>query len=180
MDIFETLRLEHAAMRSLLDEIIEKSTSEAAISGSPTGEAPGEDWADLLHDFKLSLIAHDRAEEAVFYDVLTRIPNRTEMYDLKIDEHHLAEELLADVEQLNPQDYEWGSRLALLQNQMESHIAEEETVVYAIVREAISDEEAERMAGEFEKLREELAQGVQFSRQGSAAINPAGLDIEGS
>lgn len=173
MDIFESLRLDHAALRGLLDDVIEKSTGM-----NPLSSFTGQDWPELMNDLKISLIAHNRAEEAVLYEHLTKIPHRSELSEIKTEEHRMTESLLEDIEGLNPQDTTWESRLGLIKNQLESHIAEEETLVFSIIREAITDEEAEKMANEFEALRDQIRQGIPYQGKVRSALNPEGLSLE--
>lgn len=181
MDFFELLRIEHASLRDLLDQLIDKSTSssaeEAAVS-PPRDETLERDWPEIMHDLKLALIGHNRAEEAVLYDALRRIPHRSEMADLKTEEHHLAEELLEDLEEINPADRQWAMKLGLLKNQIESHVAEEETTVFSLLLSEITDEESERMSTEFESLRDDIVQGARYHPKGRSVINPAGLDLD--
>ncbi len=151
MDIFEELRADHAAIRSLLDEIIESSTGL-----SPTKASEGREWPEALQELKTSLFAHNRAEEAVFYEALSQIPHRDELAEIKTEEHHMGETVLDELIAMNPEDSDWDIRLDLLKNQIESHVAEEETLVFSILKEHTSEQEALRMAQEFEKLREEL------------------------
>lgn len=148
MEIFETLRNDHARVRDHLDLLIGLSLRDSK------GEI-NEDWTEAFYDLKMALIAHHRAEETVFYDVMNRVPNRPELADIKTEEHHLAEETLQDLEEMTPADRDWGAMLALLKNQIESHVAEEETFVFGVMQDLISDVESERMSEDFLRLRTE-------------------------
>lgn len=159
MGIFETLRIEHAAIQDLLDDLIDATTVPME------GERPvihHADWVECVRELKQTLIAHDRAEEAVFYDLLRSAANRSELADVKTEEHHIVEELIENLERLQPRDGNWPVQLALLKSQIESHIAEEEANVFGIVQPFVDDEHSERLAVEFEKLRDETAPNVRF------------------
>lgn len=171
MDIFETLRIEHAAIADDLNDLIDKSTA-------PDQNPIGEDWPELFHDFKLSLVAHNRAEEAVFYQVLNSIPHQGNLANIKTQEHHLIEELLEDLEEINPADKSWTLKIALLKNQIDSHIGEEETTVFALVRPYITTEQSDNMVHEFESLRDEIVEGAPYHQKGRSIMNPAGLDLD--
>lgn len=173
MDIFATLRLEHSALRDLLDQLIDQSEPDQDTPRGP--DIP--DWPEAFHDLKIALVAHNRAEEAVFYEILKNIPHRTELAEIKTEEHKLAEELLEDLEEINPADNEWPEKLALLKNQIESHISEEETLVFSLVEEALGGDDAERLGAEFTQLSDEIRQGAPYHPRGRSVLNPAGLDL---
>ena len=166
MEIFDTLRMDHAAIRNQLDKLIQISSSDKAkLSLEVSSVDPlvtAENWAQIFFDLKKSLRAHDRAEENVLYEMLTRIPNREDLADIKTEEHHMAEETLQDLEELNPSDQEWAATLALFKNQLESHVAEEETFVFSLLAEVLTDEEGQLMARQFNSEREEYLEQSEF------------------
>ena len=159
MEIFDTLRMDHAAIRTQLDRLIQISSFDGAnlsLDPSPDCElSAAEDWAQVFFDLKKTLRAHDRAEESVLYEMLARIPNREDLADIKTEEHHMAEETLQDLEELNLSDDEWSATLALFKNQLESHVAEEETFVFSLLEEVLTDEEGQMLAQQFDREREE-------------------------
>lgn len=175
MDIFETLRIDHASIRSVLDDLIDRSSDKESMA---VGGELGQDWPNLLMDLKRSLVAHDRAEETVVYDFLRRIPNRAEMADLKTEEHHLAEELLEDLDEINPADYDWGPKLELLKNQLESHFAEEETNTFSVLQPHMTDEISDQMVVDFTSLRDDLYESASYQPKGRSIVNPAGLNLD--
>lgn len=175
MDIFTVLRLEHAAIRSILDDLIEVSSDKESAQ---VGGNLGQDWPDLLLDLKLSLVAHNRAEENVVYDFLRQVPHRNETAELKTEEHHMAEEMLEDLEESDPADKQWGTKLALLKNQLESHIAEEETSVFSILEPYVTDEISDKMVVDFQTLRDDLYESAMYQPKGRNFINPAGLNLD--
>jgi hemerythrin superfamily protein len=175
MNIFETLRMDHASLRGILEDLIEKS--EDSETRSLSNVTADQDWPELFYELKIGLVAHHRAEEAVLYNKLRSLPYRGELADVKTEEHHLIEELLEDLEEINPADQEWSVRLALLQNQIESHFAEEETTVFSLLQPIVSDVESEKMCSEFESLRNDIEQGAMYHPKGRSFINPAGLDL---
>ncbi|RZA11510.1 MAG: hemerythrin domain-containing protein, partial [Proteobacteria bacterium] len=65
MEIFETLRKDHALVRDQLDLLI----------GLTAEKGGGDEWIEAFYDLKMALVAHNRAEESVFYDVMNRVPN---------------------------------------------------------------------------------------------------------
>lgn len=161
MNIFEVLRLDHLRLRDGLDDLIE-------LTSRDSGNTNNDDtWAEAFFEFKQSLNAHDRAEEAVFYEALTRVPNRQELADIKTDEHHQVEETLQELELINPVTPGWHEVLALLKNQFDSHVAEEETFVFGLLQRVLADEESEQMGREFLEAcgRERTGNGYRLGKR---------------
>ncbi len=174
MDIFEAVRLDHASILETLDELINQS-----VPPVPSGPVPGEeDWASLFHDLKLTTLAHDRAEEAVFYTLLRRNPGHSELEAIKSKEHHLTEELLEDLEEINPQDRTWATKLEVLKNHLSNHFDEEETNVFPLVKPYLAENEGLQLGHEFEELKNDIIIGAKYFPKGRSQFNPAGLDLE--
>jgi hemerythrin superfamily protein len=176
MDIFETLQGDHRDIRELLNEVIHQTSTPV-----PDEERPerSEDWEEAFHDLKVSIVGHNRAEEATLYDHLRQLPQQAVLADSKTHEHHQVEELLEDLEEINPQDKSWDTKIALLQNQIEAHFAEEEGTTFERVRPTLNTKTNSRLAEEFTSLRDDIVESVKYHPKGRSMINPAGLDLEG-
>jgi hemerythrin superfamily protein len=163
MDIFECLRADHARLKNLLDDLI---------------EADAKSVPRIKMELKLAIIAHDRAEEEVVYEVLRLIPYRAELADLRTDEHFLNESVLGDLDDVEPDDEDWITFVDLFKNQLDSHFAEEETFVFSLLRDNLDEKLIVSMADDFEKRRNEIArQTKRYHPEGLPPINPAGLDL---
>jgi hemerythrin superfamily protein len=136
LTIYELLRLEHQSVRDLLNSLIEQPRRA------------------VFKELRTQFLAHSRSEEDVFYDCLSRIPNRNETAELKTEEHHLIEELLDELAALSMNSPMWKKRLRVLQNLLESHVADEETNIFAMVQPYISERESQDMVLAFEQRRE--------------------------
>lgn len=176
MDIFELIRADHAEIRSLLNEVIDQ-TSIAIPRSKHDLERPS-DWEEALHDLKLSVVAHNRAEEEVLYTRLGEASGRPGLGGGKTHEHRIAESLLAEIEKMNPRDLDWSEKLALLRNVMESHQAEEETQTFDLLRKSIDVDESHRLAVLFEKIRDRIGQ-TRRHPMGRSRLNPEGLNLDG-
>ena len=175
MSIFEVIKGDHEDIRVLLNEVIDQ-TSVSIPKRKHELEHP-EDWEEALHDLKLALVAHNRAEEATLYLKLRSLSVPTA--NTKIHEHNEAEDILHEIERMNPQDREWGERLGFLRNQIESHQAEEETSTFDLIKPLIEEEESSRLAEEFVRLRDDLVEGAKYHPKGRSVVNPAGLNLDG-
>lgn len=176
MDIFELIRADHAEIRSLLNEVIDQ-TSIAIPQEKHALERPS-DWEEALHDLKLSVVAHNRAEEEVLYSRIEDLTGRSGLGGGKTHEHRIAESLLAEIELMNPRDHDWSEKLALLRNVVESHQAEEETQTFELLKGAIDETSSDKLAVLFEKIRDRIGQSRRFPK-GRTRLNPEGLNLDG-
>jgi hypothetical protein len=55
---------------------------------------------------------------------------------------------------MSRRDFNWDRTLGLLKNQLESHIAEEETMVFKVLSAFVDDDTSDKMAKEFIRLRD--------------------------
>ena len=157
MTIFKVLRLEHVVARGLLEEIIERTTLSSAGANL-------EMTRKLVRDLRTMLISHNRAEESVFYEALRELAHHPELADTRAEEHHMIEELMEDLESTSPRDDNWNEKLAVIKSQIESHFAEEETVVFSTLDNVIDDDLGETLARSFEVLRSELMRASSNTR----------------
>ena len=148
MDIFDILRDDHARVRNLLNELI-LQTSE------PTADHDAH--LEPLNALKRAMIAHDRAEESVLYEHLRINAHQADLAESKAEEHHLAEAILIELERKSPTDADWDMSLGLLKNQIESHMAEEETSTFDMLRPFVDAEATERMADEFLEMQAQVS-----------------------
>jgi hypothetical protein len=154
MDIFETLRVDHAQTRGLLDDIIELTIDEPTESGKSLDmKLLPEINAESFRALKQALVMHDRAEEAVFYEALDILGHSRELSETKTEEHHLIESYVEELENLSLGDPLWKVTLGLLKNQLELHVAEEETTVFNLMSSFIDDETSDKMARDFLRIK---------------------------
>lgn len=174
MDIFEIIEGDHADIRRLLNEVIHQTS---ARMPQHKRMEKSEDWEEALHDLKLSVVAHNRAEEATLYDHLRWVAHQKEIAEDKTCEHRMVEEFLEDLERLNPMDRDWDTRLGLLKNQIESHQAEEETATFDVIRPHLDAQTSGRLAQEFTRIHDDIVEGAPNRPKWRSVINPAGLDL---
>jgi hemerythrin superfamily protein len=160
MTIFEALKADHAKAKRTLEDLIELTALGAppvaaaapAKKGAPKVTAP-RTWKEMLGSLKSALLAHDRAEEATFYEALKDRAHLPEFADSRTEEHHAVEALIEGLEKLNPHHHDWQIQLSLLKTQFEAHIDEEETTIFDAVEGAISEDDSYHMAEAFYALR---------------------------
>src|SRR5438477_6498317 len=90
------------------------------------GEAEGdaEQRRSLYRSIRQSLQTHSRIEEQVFYPAVMRVraePAREAVREA-LEEHHHVEGLLAEIDQLDPDDEGYPEKMRVLQESVERHI----------------------------------------------------------
>ena len=145
MDATTLLKNDHEAVRQLFREF---------------GDAVGDTEARkvLYRAIRQSLQTHSRMEEQVFYPAVMRLradPARAAVRGA-LEEQHLMDGLLDELDQLEPEDVRYGEAMRLLQEKVERHIAEEEDALFAQARIHLTDERLERLGHDMALLRDTL------------------------
>jgi hemerythrin-like domain-containing protein len=147
MQIYDVLKKDHQAVLHLLEQM--ENTSDGAVQKR----------RDLLTRLSEELVPHMRAEEKVLYDTLKEI-NETEDLVLEAEEEHsTCEMVLHELQSIEPSDKRWAAKLAVLKENLELHIEEEETEIFAQAKQVLAPEEAKMMAEAFKNLKAEVAEG---------------------
>lgn len=128
----ETVKVQHLEILDLLERA--EGTRQAA-----TGRR-----AALLQRIKAALTRHAVEEENVLYPLL-RLEEHGEEARALAEEHAGAKTLLYELEQIPPGDRRWIERLRALRRELESHMQQEEEVIFPALRQRLSAEEENRL-----------------------------------
>ena len=112
----------------------------------------------LYRHIRQELQTHSRVEEHVFYPAVMRLraePAREAVRDA-LEEHHVVDGLLAELDQLEPEDARYGEKMGVLRQSVERHIAAEEDALFSQARIHLTDERLERLGHDMAMLRESL------------------------
>ncbi len=146
MDIYERLREDHQRQKDLASQ----------IEGT-TGDS--DERRRLWDELKAEAEAHANAEEQTFYAALFEKPETQEQARHSVSEHEDASELIEELDELDMSSSGWLQKFAKLKHELEHHIEEEQNDVFPMAREVLSDDEATRMADDFDaRKHDELAQ----------------------
>jgi hemerythrin superfamily protein len=113
----------------------------------------------LFRHIRQELQTHSRVEENVFYPAVMRLraePAREAVRDA-LEDHHIVDGLLAELDQLEPEDARYSEKMRTLQQSVERHITSEEDALFAQARIHLTDERLERLGRDMAVLRESLA-----------------------
>jgi hemerythrin superfamily protein len=145
MDATTLLKKDHDAVRQLFQAFVDAGRDVDARRA-------------LYRTIRHELQTHSRLEEQVFYPAVMRLraePAREAVRDA-LEEHHIVDGLLAELDQLEPEDAVYGEKMRALQESVERHIGEEEDAMFSQARIHLTDERLERLGRDMAALRESL------------------------
>jgi hemerythrin-like domain-containing protein len=95
-----------------------------------------ETLAELVDDLCDALIVHTMLEEELFYPALRAASGDDELFDDAELEHAGARELISQLEVMYPGDEHFDATLSVLAEEVEHHIAQEESEMFEVARAA--------------------------------------------
>jgi iron-sulfur cluster repair protein YtfE (RIC family) len=133
MDALELLTADHNRVRGLF-------TRFQAAEGENDAQA-----ARLAAKIFEELEVHTKIEEEIFYPAVTKLNEEIhELITEGLEEHHVVDNVMAEVKALTPSDEEWAAKMKVLIENVEHHAEEEEQEMFPKVRKAMgSDARAE-------------------------------------
>jgi hypothetical protein len=154
MQIYDVILEDHAKARRMLEELcgVDEDESERRIA--------------LFADLKSELMVHQHVEEAVLYDRLKDIAETRPDALEAINEHHIVDTLLGELDDMTKDNDRWTAKLGVLRELVEHHMEEEEGEFFDHARAVVDDELAHRMAEEFQRKK----------RAGLEAMTPVDSD----
>src|SRR5439155_16331240 len=122
MDAIDLLKEQHEEVRNLFAELVRTDDPEERET--------------IFQDIADTLAAHATIEEALFYPIAyDREPKAIEH---AAAEHFVMKKLIADMISLSVEDPSFDANLAVLHEQVEHHVDQEETELFATVRQNVS------------------------------------------
>jgi hemerythrin-like domain-containing protein len=148
MDAITLLTEDHDALKKLLAEIKETTDRAEKTRG------------ELFSRIKMELTVHEVIEEEIFYPALKEHPKAKEIVLEGYEEHHVVDEIMGELEGLDPTDEAFGPKAKVMAENIEHHIEEEEGEMFKQARQVFDADElaelGERMAQRKESARQEL------------------------
>jgi hemerythrin superfamily protein len=155
MDATTLLKNDHDAVKEMFRAFAQAGSSDARRT--------------LYRSIRHELETHSRVEEQVFYPAVMRVraePAR-EAVRGALEDHHVMDGLLAEIDQLDPEDARYGEKMRALQESVERHILEEEQALFEQARIHLTDERLERLGRDMALLRESLGEPMAAGEAGA-------------
>lgn len=147
--LLSLLKQDHRKLQSLCEKILKEESG-----ASPRAQ-------ETFEEFKTLLIAHSKAEEAVFYEPIrqrTAKDGDDKGHDGVLEgfeEHHVAELLVTEISELEGNDERWMAKMSVLCEALDHHIEEEEGEIFKAARKELKNDEFAELGERFN--REKLA-----------------------
>ncbi|HZO15109.1 MAG TPA: hemerythrin domain-containing protein [Polyangiaceae bacterium] len=129
--IFKRLKAEHAEISSLLKQV-------AATKGNGV-----EVRRRLFPKIKNELLAHSKAEEHEFYELLKAFADTRDIVSRNAEEHGGIEQLLHSLETMNVEPASWMDVFEQLKLRVEHHVDEEEHKLFPLAKQHIDRRRAD-------------------------------------
>ena len=97
--------------------------------------------------------AHELMEEKVLYPALQSHPAAHEIVLEGFEEHHVADLIVKELQDVATSDEQWGAKFKVLKENIEHHIKEEEGQMFRIARGILSREELRDLAQRMVSVR---------------------------
>ncbi|MEO8424310.1 MAG: hemerythrin domain-containing protein [Actinomycetota bacterium] len=144
MDALQLLKDDHKKVKKMLEDL--DGTTERAE------KTRTEIFARLKHD----LTIHETIEEEILYPALKEFAKTRDITLEAFEEHHVVDEIVAELEDTPVTDETWGAKLTVMKENLEHHIEEEEDEMFKQARQVMEradlDELGERMAARQKEL----------------------------
>ena len=147
MDALKLIKQDHDRFKKLMKEI--DDTTERAV------KTRDEQFAKFEREIK----AHERMEEEIFYPALLEHPKAKEIVLEGFEEHHAADVLLAELEDVPVDDEHWGAKFTVIKENIEHHMEEEEGDMFKKARSLLDDGELEDLGARMEGSKKAALSG---------------------
>jgi iron-sulfur cluster repair protein YtfE (RIC family) len=151
MDGLKLLKDDHKDVKSLLAKLDE--TTERAIKTR----------AQMLQTLKRKLTVHETIEEEILYPALERYAATHEISLEGYEEHHVVDEIMAELEATPVEDETWGAKLTVMKENLEHHIEEEESDMFPKARRVMGANELSRLGDDLAARKEQLEKQVEHA-----------------
>jgi hemerythrin superfamily protein len=102
----------------------------------------------------IELVKHSEAEEQAVYPAMRKaLPNGDELVEHEISEHSEAEQIMKQLDGMDPSNPEFGVLMAQLIEAIRHHVQEEEGEAFPKFRQAVDKEQLDKLAGIVEGLK---------------------------
>jgi hemerythrin-like domain-containing protein len=142
MDAISLLTNEHKVVKEILNKLISNDSEE-------------KERDRLFVTLTENLNNHEIIEEKVFYPSLKDHEETRELILEAIEEHHVADKIVAEMEKLKETGEKWMAKLTVLKENLEHHIQEEEQELFPKAKRILNQDTLDKLGDEMEQLNAE-------------------------
>lgn len=144
MNAFELLEEDHKKVKKLLGEL--EDTTERGVKTRQ----------ELFARIKQEMLVHEALEEELLYPTLKEHDKTKEVSLEGYEEHHVVNEIMAELEETPVDDERWAAKFAVMKENVEHHIEEEEEEMFVKARQVLSASQIEELGDRMEQRKKEL------------------------
>jgi hemerythrin superfamily protein len=121
----------------------------------------------VVPDICAELTVHATIEEKVFYPAIRDCVEALDVNEA-YEEHHVAKVLIAELEDMTPDDEMYEAKAIVLMEMVEHHVEEEEGELFPDVRKALGRKRLQELGAELEDMKAGLKAAVGTPRRARA------------
>jgi hypothetical protein len=144
MDAITLLREDHHRFRTMLDE------------GEGTTERAKKTRRELLDRLDALMKAHEQYEEKFLYEPLREYQRTKDNVLEGYEEHHVCDVIVAELRRLDVSDERWGAKFAVLKENLEHHLQEEEEEMFKKARTLLDKSELVALGEKMQAMKRQL------------------------
>jgi hypothetical protein len=146
-DATELLAREHVQLRRLFADL-----------AAATGARDLDRKKALFRELRTALQVHARLEEDVFFPAVMKLRSAAARVQVKeaLEEYQAVDSLVAEIDQIDPEDAEYDLKIEGLRASIERHIGEEESALFAEARNYLTDDRLQALGRQMLSLRGSL------------------------
>ena len=136
-------------------ELLKNQHEEAKALFKKIESAGDEEKQELFERLADALAVHATIEEKHFYPA-TKNARTEELLQEAVEEHLAVKRLIADLLEMTPEDPQFDAKIAVLKENVEHHVEEEESELFPKVRKMLDMDELEDLGMVMEDMAEDL------------------------
>lgn len=147
MDVLSLLKRDHELVKDLMKRIEREEKDTKAR-------------ATMFEQLVDELSVHERIEEEIFYPALKEKKDAKEDVLEGFEEHHLVDEIIEDLDDVEPGDERWPAKFTVMQENVEHHIQDEEEKLFPKAEKLLGDKKLGELGAKMADLREAEKQAL--------------------
>ncbi len=148
MNVLTLLKQDHDRVKELLEE------------GDSTTQRGVKRRTELLSLIKEDLSLHEIVEEEIIYPAIASRSKEKDLVLEAYEEHNVVDRIMKDLEGVEPENELWAAKFAVMKENIEHHIREEEGKLFKIARDVFDRDELEQLGVEVMERKEQVHSGM--------------------
>lgn len=135
--IYEELRASHTRQRQLCNSLVRTQAKNSVKRQA------------LFRELRIELAAHAAAEERYLYVPILMFDMGLNSARHALAEHHQMDELVEDLQKLDPAGEAWGTKASELAHKVRHHLKEEETKFFQVSGKLLTPKQKTQLARQY-------------------------------